>query len=408
MKQKLNIILFFLFSTLPLLSQQGSSYSIFGLGDIYNSISSSYEAMGGIAIAVPDKNGINLVNPALWTQTSTTRLQAGYRFSQHFVSDNQNNQLQNNGTINLTNAIFVIDTSWRVAASFGIFPSTRINYFVKNYFSIDDGENISSGQSEYQGIGGLSTIYVGLASRVWGPIFAGATILGNFGSAQYSNKVEYYDVYDYNTYYSKKDNFSGIGYKFGLYGELPLGFSIGTYYEYNNTLDVEREQSYGSDLVRDTSISSNLSINAPQKLGVGLGYKTGKFQFGGDFNYLIISDLNYNSTSEVKFKNSYSIAIGGARIGNPSRAADYLDRVTYRAGFGYTDLYYEVLGQNISEYKFSIGGSFPISNMGLIDAAFVFGMRGSNSDGLVQDNFIRLIIDISIGEIWFNPFKREY
>lgn len=408
MKKKYSIIILFIFSVLPLMSQQGSSYSMFGLGDINYSISSSYEAMGGTAIAIPDKNAINLLNPALWTQVSTTRLQAGYRFNQHFVSDANHNQLQNNGTINSIGAVFMIDTSWKVAASFGIFPSTRINYYVKNIFTIDDGQEVSQGQAEYKGIGGLSTIYVGLASRVWGPIFAGAQFFGNFGSALYSNQVEYWDVYNYNTYYQKKDNFTGLGYKFGLYSELPQGFSIGTYYEFNNKLDIERQQSYGSDLVSDTSVYSNSSINPFQKFGLGVGYKTGKFQFGGDLNYLIISDLNYNATSQMKFQNAYSISFGGARLGNPSKSANYLDRVTYRAGIGYSNLYYQVMGKNIDEYKVSVGGSFPISNLGLIDGALVFGMRGTNSDGLVQDQFIRLVIDISIGEVWFNPFKRTY
>ena len=88
--------------------------------------------------------------------------------------------------------------------------------------------------------------------------------------------------------------------------------------------------------------------------------------------------------------------------------ADYFDRITYRAGFGYSNLYYQVMGKDISEYKFSIGGSFPLSTSGMIDGTLVFGLRGTNSNGLVQDKYIRLIIDISIGEVWFNPFKREY
>ncbi|HPD34158.1 MAG TPA: hypothetical protein PKV40_07435 [Candidatus Kapabacteria bacterium] len=397
-----------LFSSAPLFSQQGSSYSMFGLGDFSISVSSGYEAMGGTSIAMPDNNAINFLNPAIWTQVNTTRLQAGYRFNQHFVSDAKNKQLQNNGTINSMSTIFMIDTNRRIAASFGIYPSTRINYSVKSIFTIVDGSEVSQGQCEYQGQGGLSSLYLGLASRIWGPIFAGATIFGNFGSAYYTNKVEYFDVYNYNTYYQKKDNFSGFGYKFGLYSQIPLGFSIGAYFENNNTIDIERQQSYGSDLVTDTSIYSNASINAPKKFGIGVGFKTGKFQFGGDFNYLIISDLNYNSTENIKFQNSYSISFGGERLGNLSKMADYLDRITYRAGFGYSNLYYQVMGKDINEYKFSIGGSFPVSNSGMIDGTLVFGLRGTNSNGLVQDKYIRLIIDISIGEVWFNPFKREY
>jgi hypothetical protein len=93
-----------------------------------------------------------------------------------------------------------------------------------------------------------------------------------------------------------------LDFKFGLYSQLPRGFSIGAYFEKNNTIDIERQQGYGSDLVSDTLIYSNASINAPKKFGVGVGFKTGKFQFGGDFNYLVISDLIYNSTDEYKIQ----------------------------------------------------------------------------------------------------------
>jgi len=124
---------------------------MFGLGDFSFSVSSGYEAMGGTSIAMPDNVAINFLNPALWTQVNTTRLQAGYRFNQHFISDTRNNQLQNNGTINSMSTVFMIDTNKRIAASFGIYPSTRINYYVKNIFTIVDGSEVSQGNRNIKG-----------------------------------------------------------------------------------------------------------------------------------------------------------------------------------------------------------------------------------------------------------------
>jgi hypothetical protein len=50
----------------------------------------------------------------------------------------------------------------------------------------------------------------------------------------------------------------------------------------------------------------------------------------------------------------------------------------------------------------------PFADNGLLDVALVFAKRGSTNNGLVGEYYGKLIVDISIGEYWFIPFKREY
>ncbi|MFM2134525.1 MAG: hypothetical protein RL156_1806, partial [Bacteroidota bacterium] len=37
----------------------------------------------------------------------------------------------------------------------------------------------------------------------------------------------------------------------------------------------------------------------------------------------------------------------------------------------------------------------------------VLGARGSTNNGGVQEMFARLSVTISVGEVWFVPFRRE-
>jgi hypothetical protein len=56
----------------------------------------------------------------------------------------------------------------------------------------------------------------------------------------------------------------------------------------------------------------------------------------------------------------------------------------------------------------SIGFQVPWSGTFISDIALTFGSRGTQTDGLIREYFGKLSVDVSIGETWFKPFKRDY
>lgn len=408
MKKTLLIILLSICSILEVSAQGGSNYSIFGLGDINSTISAGYEGVGGTSIALPLTSTVNLTNPALISQLTTTRLVTGYRFNQNYIVSEKSSLFQNNGNINGLSIAFVFDSSQKIAASMGLIPSTKVNFLVAKNFETQYLEQKIAGKSTYKGSGGLSNFFLNFGSKTIGGLYLGGTLFGNFGKIVYSQEVTYQSSYTFATYYDQEDYFSGIGYKLGAFYEINTSLSIGTYYSDYGKLSLKRYKRYSSELTLDTAFMEDMDINPPRSLGFGFSYKTGKFIFGADYKQLIIKDLNYSNSEFGKFRNGSEISIGGIRFGNPSRRADYLDRVDYRFGFAVNNLYYEIAGQNISEYKIAFGAAFPFAESGLLDAALIFGKRGTTSNGLVSEYFGRLVIDFSIGETWFKPFKREY
>lgn len=389
-------------------SQGGSNYSIFGLGDINSTITSGYEGMGGTSVAMPLSSTINLTNPALISRLTTTRLLTGYRFNQNLISSEKSSLFQNNGNINGLVIAFVFDSTQRIAASLGLIPSTKVNFAISKDFETQYLEQTIKGTSTYNGTGGLSTFFLNFGSHITNGLHLGGSLFANFGSIIYSNEVTYPASYTFSTYYDQEDYFSGLGYKIGAYYEITDEISVGAYYGDYGKLSVEQYKRYSSELAKDTAFIENFDINPPKSLGLGLSYKTGKFLLGADYKQLIISDLNYSNSTFNKFRNGTEISIGGVRYGNPNRRADYLDRIDYRFGFTLNNLYYEIAGQTIDEYKLSLGAGLPFAESGLLDIALIFGKRGTTNNGLVNEYFGRLVVDFSIGETWFKPFKREY
>lgn len=408
MKKLLLFLIIFVVSAEFSFSQGGSNYSIFGLGDINSTISSGYEGMGGTSVAMPLSSTINLTNPALISCLTTTRLLTGYRFNQNFISSEKSSLFQNNGNINGLVIAFVFDSTQKISASLGLIPSTKVNFAISKDFETKYLDQTIKGTSTYNGTGGLSSFFFNFGSRITNGLYLGGTIYANFGSIIYSNEVTYPAAYTFSTYYDQEDYFSGLGYKFGVFYEFTESISVGAYYGDYGKLSVERYKRYSSELAKDTAFIENFDINPPKSFGFGISYKTGKFLLGTDYKHLIISDLNYSNSTFNKFRNGSEISFGGVRYGNPNRRADYLDRIDYRFGFTLNNLYYEVAAQNINEYKLSFGAGLPFAESGLLDIALILGKRGTTNNGLVNEYFGRLVIDFSIGETWFKPFKREY
>ncbi len=92
-------------------AQGGSNYSIFGIGDLRQTLGASYDGLAGTQIAVWSDYAINLANPAAWGAVKSTRIQGGFRFNQQSVSNGSITSDQNNGKLEGMATIFSIDTA---------------------------------------------------------------------------------------------------------------------------------------------------------------------------------------------------------------------------------------------------------------------------------------------------------
>ena len=410
MKLKIILSLFILFNlTSQLFSQGGSSYSLVGIGDINYSGNAAYEGMGGVSIALPSEQSINFKNPALWSYTALTRLQTGYKFNQHFNERENLSGYQNNGSLSNMAILFALDTAKGIAASFGLYPYSSINYLSATPIK-DTLQGIPvTGTNTYQGKGGLSVAYLGASTKILNNLSVGLSAFATFGNVSTSRVTAFTnDNYLFTYTNLKSDFFSGFGMKFGIYYEPIKNFGIGYFYESQPNLDVNSNMTYSSPVLGDTVLVSDNSYNMPNSQGIGLSYLTGVFQFGMDFSTQDFTGFKYNPGNKSQFQNSWQFAFGINRLGNPSINAETMDRIAYKLGFSAKKMYYNFFNNDILEYAVHTGMQIPWTQSLITDISLTIGTRGTLNNGLVREYFGRLGIDVSLGESWFIPFKRDY
>ncbi|MBQ5392423.1 MAG: hypothetical protein IIU52_01135, partial [Bacteroidaceae bacterium] len=180
--QRLALCFVLLMSAAFSLAQNGggkSSYSRFGLGLLNDQSLSWNRAMGGVGVAMPSGNKLNIMNPASYAYIDSLSFVFDIAMSGNFghMSTPQNSKNVNNATLDYAVAGFRLRKD--LGLSFGFKPYSTISYSyatISNSAFRDEytGELVRNTTS-YSGTGGLNQVFLGLG---WKP-FEGFAIGGN-------------------------------------------------------------------------------------------------------------------------------------------------------------------------------------------------------------------------------------
>lgn len=392
-------------------SQGGSNYSQIGIGDWNFSSGAIFEGIGGSAIAVSSEYGINIANPAMLSSVTTTRLQAGYRFNQQLVSSSTSELAQNNGKLDGFLASFCFDQSRGIVGVFGLVPVSSVNFFNRTSSTLNhDGTTVAT-SSLQRGVGGVSSVVLGSSWRIDSSFSIGALGFFGFGSIGTSilNRID--AVNSTSSYNYLYNDISTSGMRLGVSYVPVEKLTIGAFAMFTSQMSIRQRVLFGNiDSQLDTGTSTTRDITSPfvTSFGLGLSYGSGKFVVAGDVTVDDFSSMTFRKTVGSELKPQSRLSVGIARVGTPAGAGvSYLDRVAFRFGFNYRQLYYSVSGTDINEIGGSYGMSMPISSSSVVDAAITFGKRGTTSNKLLAETFARMTFTLSIGEIWFQPLRRE-
>ena len=416
---KIFFSLFFTFAlliatSLELFSQGGSNYSTFGIGDIIYGQTASSQAMGGTQISVPSNNTINMLNPAMWSLVRTTRVQTGYRFNQNStVMDGGTNFLQNNGSLNGFYSLFNFDTVKEISAVLLFQPFSSVNYYMSSPASVNKSGVNLQGDKIFRGSGGLSNLTIGLSSKIFDGFYLGGSVAALIGKIDHSTLVSYHNAHTLNYQVNNSDIFLGVNFNIGTMINPIDNFYIGAFYQHQNKSKVESRNEYmyipTLGVLTDTAVLNNFNASMPSFWGVGVSFIVGGFLLSTDYVVGNFSDLSINKTAQNDdFNNTRKISFGTVKLGNPNQFASLSDRASYKFGAYHEQLYYKVNTHSINEYGLSAGFQFPVSRTAQIDFSLVFGTRGTSNNGLLKENFGRMIIELSIGDIWFRPFRTDF
>lgn len=451
-----------LFSALKGQNNTTSPYSRFGIGELqYNSVS-RYMGTGGTSIGASDSTYINFDNPASYTAIGKyTVFDIGGRAMFSKISDASASA--NNNAINLSHFFIsfpIKQKHW--AMNIGFIPYSSSGYSFSETKSLSGSSDYNV---KYQGSGGISrlvfgnavTLYRGLVNRSkfkvdtisnrtlrrimrdtmpeHSRLSLGVNLSYLFGNLDNQSTAVFPDtLLAFNTRQIRSTRVDGLGVNLGLQYIIKLKkekvLTLGATYTLGNGIGA-REKLFVTSFVTTTGgvdVPIDTLINQQQKkgkitlpssygLGFSLRYKN-IWQFGADLRYTNWKSYRYFGQPDNYLANSYQASVGAQITPDPEGKKISLRRTAYRVGARYGRSYLNINNTAINEWGVSAGVGFLLNPVGLYARVFKvpfssvnisaeYGRRGTTSNNLVREDFVRLSLSFTFCDKWFNKYKYD-
>lgn len=427
-------------------SQNGggkSSYSRFGLGVLNDQAQTWNKSMGGVGVALPSGNKLNITNPASYAYLDSLSfiLDVG-------MSGNFGRMTMGNGSKNVNSASFdYLVAGFRLrknlGLSFGFKPYSTVDY---NYITTSPdafrdeitGELIRN-TTQYRGTGGLNQVFAGIGWKPFSNFSIGTNVgimwggynhfmlqnftVGNSNSSDFDgfNFVQQSDVLTY------KLDF-GLQYAFRVSPQdwLTIGATVGIGHQFDGDASLYRFMTTGDTLKVE---AEDNAFDIPMTYAGGIAWQhKNNLIVSADMHYqswgncrmpmMDITDgvVSYPSTSKM-YKNNFMIKAGAEYTPNPFSTNKYYKRVKYRMGISYSSPYMNIATGNDSksstqegpnELAVSLGIGMPISNRysrSTINIGLQWLRRAPGSASLITENYFVLNLGVAFNESWFMKYK---
>lgn len=412
-------------------AQINAPYSRYGLGDLYNARNVANKGMGNLSTAFADYQSVNFVNPASYSQLQTVTFDVGLETEMRSLV-NPNRTLRNNSGYLMVNYVAVgmplakdkkEYTKWGLA--FGLHPYSRVNY---NILSSERLPGLDSVQTFYKGSGGGYRAFLGTGYRI-GNLSIGVNAGFLFGQQDLNTQRNFINdsIFRFNalqqviTTYRKFRLDAGFQYKIKFSKEVFAriagnGF-LGQQLNANQSRLLQTYLSNPTRGIDSVDVVQRFpelrgSIQMPAGFSVGLMLERDlHWMFGAEYEQVKWSDFRFFGKPDL-LANTRMLRVGGSFIPSPNDAKSYFSRVTYRAGFFTGTDMVVAKGVQLPVRGITVGFGLPIRRFNIysnqfstIHTSFEYGSRGNKSVP-VTDNFFRVNVGFSLGDIWFR--KRRF
>ena len=403
-----------------------SPYSLFGVGQVRDkSMNVRLKGMGGVANAMFGGGMINGENPAAYAKIDSLAFlfDAGFYFKTATFSTSSLSEKSNNASFDYVSMAFGLTSWWKMAL--GVQPYSTSGYTM--LVSKVDPE-VGSTVTRFKGKGGLNQAFWGNAFKIGKHFALGANAYYVFGNTKTETSLYFPDsiyyigsrrsldvmvrsfMFDYgmlfNTNLSKDLCLSlGLTYtqKIKLKGEQTL--FIRSFEE-----DMDTEVEYIIDSVYSSSGSTKITM--PQGIGFGVALQNGEnWALGADFNWMQWSKFAREGANDV-LQDAWSVSAGAEFTPKHTTISGYFSRVTYRLGGFYEHGFINLEGNDgvshsINKVGVTVGMSLPLPRtLSKVNMALEVGQYGTREGGLIQEQYAKLSVGVSVFERWF--MKRKY
>ncbi len=433
MRKGITIFVLFLISGFwsPLWSQStGSPYTSLGIGTVLSDGLVYNQNMGGMGVALNNNWSVNNLNAALLPFNSFFTFEAAVSSESNLVTSDTLSQKNLSGTLDYVIFAFPIKAA-RSTVSLGLTPYSNVSYNV-----VTSGPVVgtpTTAEYKYKGSGGINRAFIANGWKVFKGFYAGLKISYLFGTI-YNNafinpadEVEKDTVngapilpdYYYTSVHSEKTRYSdfvfepGIAYIINLTKNTTL--NMGATYEITSHVKTYRgemlEMRRGPErpVTLDTlAFDERFYSNFPSRMAFGVSLnKFLKWSVGLDVHYEKWEDYRNYDNSNDGFKNSLKFILGGFITPDISSVTNYLQRITYQLGIYFEKTPIYLKNQQINEFGMNFGVSLPIRNASLMTLGMNFGKRGTLSDHLIKENYIKFRLGLSFNDRSFGWYRKQ-
>ena len=432
-----------------------SPYSGFGLGELAPQGYDMSFGMGGTGIGFNDSLSVNPLNPASYGNFKRNNpvFSVAYKGQVLRLTSDINSEVLNNGTIN--NIALGFKLGKKLGWALGFNPATTVGYklLVGEPFIDADGKEFPVIYS-FEGDGGYTKLYTGFGYQLYE---RRDSISGQISSLNLGVNINYYtgnkrSLYDvqfdsgdfsyYNTRYQESQVIRDFGFDLGVqyqtflkkvsptdFINLSLGVSFNipkrmktdweSYY-YTYTFDALQQVTPEDTIFYSNDLSGSSYI--PLRLGIGMLLDFhGKFQIAMDWEEQAWDDyyqiVNGNEIRSESLSSTQRFGVGlqytAVPVNQRKINTPYLKMVTFRLGGRYQSNYLKFEDNQLMDQAITAGFNFPLSksqSYSSINFGMEIGRQGTQSDGLIQQEYFNFMIGLNLLPHRFNRWfvKRKY
>jgi hypothetical protein len=413
---KIYKIIFFLvvYSTV-LFSQSSSTYTRYGIGDINYTYSARSLGLGQTGVATLNQGFVELLNPASWASLQLTRIEFSLVLNGVQLTDNSKSALYTDGEFKGFTFAFPISNKLGIGFASGLLPYSRISYNVVQ--SNTTNETLSSDYTEtYEGDGGLSRLFMGASVNIPFDWIFGATLEYYFGKRTYSSTITIDDQTFLPSEYELDYRSTGFGTTVGLISQNFAGLfnsesisnlRIGVSVNLLSDLDTDTSLTINPTNVADTIYSGKTQMSVPMRITAGLSLQLSDvYSFNLDYIYQPWSQYSVAGVTSSFLRDVNKIGFGFEYSPKRSIGRNTWELIKWRAGVSYEQTQYIINGTGINQISIFGGLTFPLGFSDALDLGLEFSQRGTLKANLIEENFFRINIGISFGELWFQRVEK--
>lgn len=397
-------------------------YGQFGIGDIEPVGNTRLNALGSTGYAIPNSGYLNLLNPALSAYNRTNVIfDAGvYMQNIGIKSAGTNGQHITGANIHYFNILMPVTSKfWTATIGLSPYSSANTQYTETNSILNEDGTTSASSVNRKANIsGGLTKVFMAHGFKLPKNFAIGINIAYVFGNIRrrYEDRLSFSDKY---SILNKREIFKQLEFTFGLsyFKKLKKDYNLyvgaiasvasdaGSVDSVRTSLLNQFDQTY----YRNDNVSNNKKVIMPPKIGLGFAIeKADKYNIAFDYTFQKWSSFS-SFTNDGFYIDSHRFSVGAEMVPNYNSVKGYLNRVAYRAGFYYYLSPLNINDTRINEFAGSFGMGLPVGKSYLSTLNFTaqIGQRGTLSNNLVQETFIRFFFGININDRWFIKYKLD-